>query len=201
MARPREFDRESALQKAMELFWARGYAATSTEDLLDAMGIGRQSLYNAFGDKRRIYLEAIATYAARTTSAHLKRLNDPRSPVRGIRDLLSGLVVDDDAQRAMGCLGVSSVGEFGITDPELAALRATGAPLIFARLVERLREGQEKGEIDPAVDLQNAAAFIQMTMNGLQVAARGGASAADLRRMANFAVDRIATRKSKRSTR
>jgi len=197
MARPRGFDRESALQKAMEVFWARGYAATSTDDLLNAMGIARQSLYNAFVDKRRLYLEAIAAYAARTTSAHLKRLNDPLSPAHGISELLSGLVVDDDAQRAMGCLGVSSVGEFGVTDPELAALRATGAPIIFARLVERLREGQEKGEIDPGMDLESAAAFIQMTMNGLQVAARGGASAADLRRMAHFAADRITTRKSK----
>ncbi|HUA08397.1 MAG TPA: TetR/AcrR family transcriptional regulator [Candidatus Acidoferrales bacterium] len=193
MARPREFDRAVALEKAIEIFSTQGYAGTSTEDLLKGAGIGRQSLYNAFGDKRRLYLEAIAAYVERTTAAHVKRLNAPLSAAQGIRDLLSGLVVDDDAQRALGCLGVSSVGEFGMTDPDLAALRATGGPRIFARLVERLCEGQERGEVDAAMDVHDAAAFIQMTMNGLQVAARGGASADDLRRIAHFAADRITT--------
>ena len=56
MAIPREFDREIALERATGIFWAKGYASTSTEDLLAAMGIGRQSLYNAFGDKRALYL-------------------------------------------------------------------------------------------------------------------------------------------------
>jgi TetR/AcrR family transcriptional repressor of nem operon len=59
MARPREFDREEALERATGVFWAKGYASTSTDDLLTAMGIGRQSLYNAFQDKRALYLEAL----------------------------------------------------------------------------------------------------------------------------------------------
>lgn len=59
MVRPREFDRGEALQRAMRVFWAKGFAATSTDDLVQAMGIGRQSLYNAFGDKKRLYLEAL----------------------------------------------------------------------------------------------------------------------------------------------
>ena len=62
MARPREFDREVALERATCVFWAKGYASTSTEDLLAAMGIGRQSLYNAFVDKRALYLEALERY-------------------------------------------------------------------------------------------------------------------------------------------
>jgi TetR/AcrR family transcriptional repressor of nem operon len=57
MVRPREFDRDEALDRATRAFWAKGYASTSTEDLLAAMNIGRQSLYNAFGDKRKLYLE------------------------------------------------------------------------------------------------------------------------------------------------
>src|SRR6202030_156629 len=66
MARPREFDREEALECATGVFWAKGYASTSTDELLAAMGIGRQSLYNTFQDKRALYLEALERYQ-RTT--------------------------------------------------------------------------------------------------------------------------------------
>src|SRR6267142_1909851 len=59
MARPREFDRDAAVQRAMSVFWRKGYAATSTDDLLRAMNIGRQSMYDTFGDKHRLYLEAL----------------------------------------------------------------------------------------------------------------------------------------------
>ena len=90
MARPREFNREVALKEAMKAFWAKGYAATSTEDLIQAMGIGRQSLYHAFGDKRRLYVEALETYQRETTSGHLKRLNGAFSPLAAVRDLLIG---------------------------------------------------------------------------------------------------------------
>src|SRR5260221_11057894 len=75
MARPREFDREEALERATAVFWAKGYASTSTDDLLSAMGIARQSLYNAFQDKRALYLEALERYQRTTIAGHLQRLN------------------------------------------------------------------------------------------------------------------------------
>jgi len=91
MARPREFDREEALERATGVFWAKGFAATSTDDLLTAMGIGRQSLYNAFQD-RALYLEALERYQRTTTAGHLRRLDGAASPVAGIKALLLGLV-------------------------------------------------------------------------------------------------------------
>jgi AcrR family transcriptional regulator len=123
MARPREFERDAALTAAIEVFWTKGFAATSTEDLVQAMGIGRQSFYNAFGDKRRLYLEALETYQRNATSCHIGRLTTPASPLEGLRDLLVGLIPDDDALRCRGCLGAGSVGEFGVTDPELVEMR------------------------------------------------------------------------------
>ena len=102
MVRPREFDRDEVLDRAMRVFWEKGYAATSTDDLLAAMNIGRQSLYNAFGDKRRLYLEALERYQANSTSGHLGRLNGAASPLAGIEALLLGLIHDDDADRSLG---------------------------------------------------------------------------------------------------
>ncbi len=189
MARPREFDRDAALTSAMQVFWARGFAATSTDDLVQAMGIGRQSLYNAFGDKRALYLEALGAYQRRSIAGHIERLALPG--LAGIEALLTGLVPADDRMRAMGCMGVGSVAEFGADDPELIEMRTKAAQPLHARLVQRLREGREAGEIDADLKPDDAAAFIQMAMTGIQLAARGGASPKDLRRLARFTVDRL----------
>src|SRR5258708_37794330 len=74
MARPREFDRDAALKRAMSVFWAKGYAGTSTDDLLEAMSIGRQSMYGAFGDKRTLYVEALERYQQDSIMGHVDRL-------------------------------------------------------------------------------------------------------------------------------
>jgi AcrR family transcriptional regulator len=150
MVRPREFDRDQALDRAMRVFWAKGYAWTSTDDLLAAMKIGRQSLYNAFGDKRKLYLEALEQYQRASNAGHLQRLNSSPSPLGGIDALLVGLIAEDDGVRALGCMGVGAIGEFGAADPELARLRSNVSGTLLKRLVERIREGQALGEVDPS---------------------------------------------------
>src|SRR6201986_529416 len=162
MARPREFDRNEALDRATRVFWAKGYASTSTEDLLDAMDIGRQSLYNAFGDKRKLYLEALERYQRESNANNLQRLNSSASPLGGIEALLLGLISKDESERALGCMGVRAICEFGAADPELVALRSKVGPKLSRRLVERIREGQACGEIDRSIDAREAAAFVQM---------------------------------------
>jgi len=194
MARPREFDRDTTLTAAVEVFWTKGFAAASTEDLVQAMGIGRQSFYNAFGDKRRLYLEALETYQRNATSCHIGRLTTQASPLAGLRDLLVGLVPDDDALRSRGCLGAGSIGEFGVTDPELTEMRARMIAGFRTKVVERLAEGQELGEIAPEIDIEQAASFIEITMTGFQLAARGGAGAQELHALAAFAVERLRAR-------
>lgn len=191
MARPREFDREAALDRAIDAFWAKGFSATSTDDLIEAMGIGRQSLYNAFGDKRALYLEALAAYQQRTIAGHIDRLCAPQSPLQGLHDLLHGLVATSDEERTKGCMGVCSAAEFGVSDPEIAALRAKASPLLTKRLLERIVESQQLGELDPAMLPREAAGFVQMTMTGIQMGARAGASPAELRKMARFSIDRL----------
>lgn len=191
MARPREFDREAALDRAIDAFWTKGFAATSTEDLVEAMGIGRQSLYNAFGDKRALYLEALEAYQQRTIAGHVDRLSKPQSPAHGLQDLLYGLIAKSDLERVKGCMGVCAAAEFGVSDSEIAALRAKASPALGKRLVERIAEGQQRGELDAGMNPKEAAGFVQMTMTGIQLGARAGAPPSDLRSMARFAVDRL----------
>lgn len=194
MARPREFNRDAALAHAMDVFWERGYAGTSTDDLVDAMGIGRQSLYNTFGNKKRLYREALAAYQQNSISGHLRRLNGPDSPLAGIEQVLVGLVTDDDELRAKGCMGVGSTVEFGTSDRRLQELRRQSGTLLIDRLTERLRDAKVRGEIDETIEPADGASFILLTMTGIQLAARGGASAAELRRMARFAIRRLKAR-------
>ena len=144
MARPREFDRDEALERATGVFWAKGYAPTSTDDLLTAMGIGRQSLYNAFQDKRALYLEALERYQRTTTAGHLKRLNGTASPIAGIKVLLLGLISDNDDTRALGCMGVGAICEFGSIDPDITALRSKVSPALHSRLMERLKKAKRR---------------------------------------------------------
>jgi TetR/AcrR family transcriptional repressor of nem operon len=194
MVRPREFDRDEALDRATRVFWAKGYASTTTEDLLVAMNIGRQSLYNAFGDKRKLYLEALERYQKESVAGHLERLSNNTSPLRGIESLLLGLIAEDDGIRALGCMGVNAVSEFGAADTELARLSGGVAPRLFKCLSERIREGQACGELDPDIDAREAAAFLQMAMTGIQLGARAGGDVKSLRAHVRFAIDRLKPR-------
>jgi TetR/AcrR family transcriptional regulator, transcriptional repressor for nem operon len=188
MARPREFDREAAVQGAMSIFWRKGYAATSTDDLLRAMNIGRQSMYDTFGDKHRLYLEALERYQRESIAENIRRLRSTASPLAGIEALVIGIVASDKSTRERGCMGVGSISEFGNTDADLVALRARSGGAQHKALIEQLRHAQAANEIGASVDIELAARFVETTMFGLQVAAKAGASLQSLRETAAFAI-------------
>jgi TetR/AcrR family transcriptional repressor of nem operon len=192
MARPREFDRDAAVERAMSVFWSKGYAATSTEDLLGAMKIGRQSMYDTFGDKRRLYVETLGRYQQEQVAGHVKRLRSAESPLAGVKALLIGVIGAEKATREKGCMGVGAICEFGAADGELAALRTTSNRLLHKALVAQLEAAQAAGEIARTIDVERAARFVETAMLGLQVAARAGATATDLRATAAFAIAGLA---------
>ncbi|MBW0448498.1 TetR/AcrR family transcriptional regulator [bacterium M00.F.Ca.ET.228.01.1.1] len=192
MVRPREFDRDEALDRAMRVFWSKGYAGTSTEDLLAAMEIGRQSLYNAFGDKRKLYLEALERYQEQSIAGHIARLSRGPSALAGIKALLLGTIAASAEERERGCMGVNSAAEFGTADADVTAIRAAGAKRLRESLLARVREAQSNGEIDASMDADEVALFVGATMQSLQLNARAGMAPAALRRLARFAVERLA---------
>jgi TetR/AcrR family transcriptional regulator, transcriptional repressor for nem operon len=194
MARPKEFDRDVAVERAMSVFWSKGYAATSTDDLLQAMKIGRQSMYDTFGDKRRLYVEALEKYQLESVAGQIKRLRSIASPLAGIEALVVGVISSDRATREKGCMGVGAICEFGKADPELTGLRVKSGGMLHKALVERLQDAQAAGEIGETVDIECAARFVQTMMLGLQVAAKAGESAARLHNMAAFAIAGLKSR-------
>jgi TetR/AcrR family transcriptional repressor of nem operon len=121
MARPPEFDRSKALNKALALFWRKGYQATSLADLLVAMDIGRSSFYAAFTDKRSFFIECLDLWAARTLDL-LQHARAEMPPVDALQDFFErSFLVARDARANWGCMLVNTVLETAGVDDDLAA--------------------------------------------------------------------------------
>src|SRR5260370_17754438 len=120
MARPREFDTDSALDGAIAVFREHGFEGSSAQMLVDAMGIGRQSLYAAFGDKWQLYCTAARRYGMGEHAAHFDALRSGARAVDGITAMLRRVVETADQP----CLGVSSICEFGASRPDLKEINA-----------------------------------------------------------------------------
>ena len=156
MSRPREFDEEAVLERALELFWRDGYAATSLQALLTHMGISRQSLYNTFGDKRRLFLAALDRYAdlrAREMLGDLEHEDASLAEVFGFFERLGQNAAQKGSCGAAethpeACLIGRSCMELGAADPEVAAR----VHYFFDRTVKAFRNALDnavrKGEIE-----------------------------------------------------
>lgn len=155
MARPRAFEEADALDAAIDCFWRRGYGATSVRDLSDEMGLGSASLYNAFCDKRTLFLRALDRYldgTMRERIARLERELPPKDAVKAFIDEIVDRSVNDPEQR--GCMLVNAAAEFGTRDPafgEEIAARLDELQVFFRRRIAAARaEGAIPRERDPA---------------------------------------------------
>jgi TetR/AcrR family transcriptional repressor of nem operon len=184
MGRPAEFDRDDAVQAAIRVFARHGFAAASTTDLLDGMGIGRQSLYGAFGDKRGLFLEALERYSERALTRIIAAMDAQASATAALEaammiDLGCGAKGEVDVEE--GCLGVGSIAEFGRTDPEINALGDRAALAVIAAFADRVRAGQASGALKRDLDPDAVARLLLTLKSGLKIAARGGATEAEVR--------------------
>src|SRR5882757_6730846 len=107
MARPKEFDQDIALRKAIRLFSRQGFAATSTDDLMRAMNVGRQSMYDTFGDKRALFLRALELYVTESVHAIRAELEKPGSGLSAIQNALVTFGERGDLSSAEGCMGLN----------------------------------------------------------------------------------------------
>lgn len=179
--RPRGFDRETALRRAMEVFWEHGYEATSMTDLTSAMGIASPSLYAAFGSKERLFQEAVELYSTTEGSAMARAFAEvptARGAVEAVLRENARLYTVPD--RPAGCMIVlaatnCSPANAPVRD-HLATWRRSGAEM----MAERLRRGVEEGELPAATDTEAVAAFYTTVVQGMSVQARDGASRATL---------------------
>jgi len=174
MARPKQFDREQALGRAMEVFWAKGYGGSSIADLLAAMGINRGSLYDTFGSKHDLFRAAVGLYEERVVSRMVGELEQPGSSgVEAIRSAFAQLVEECAGRRAArGCLLTNSAAELPALDRPGAVRVARGLRRIEAAFFRALRRAEAAEEIESGRDLRALACFFTNSMGGLRVLAK-----------------------------
>lgn len=188
MSRTKEFEREEVLKEAVPMFAHGGYAGTSTSVLLRAMGISRQSMYDTFGDKRSLYLEALRHHLEKTTGEQLDVLNAEVSPVRKLQAILHHVVLQAFHEQKTNCLSISSICEFGYADEEINRAVEAARMTLLTALEACIADAKSSGELGEEIDVRHAALFIATNFSGIEIAARGGASQTDLEDIANLVI-------------
>lgn len=161
MARPREFDVDDALQRALEVFWQKGYAATSMQDLVAAMRIQKASLYAAFGDKHSLYLAALRRYQQETIEEFTAFLAKATSPVAAIREFLAEVADYASGKHGLrGCFCVNASTELAPLDQEVADLLQAHHQRMETLLAAVLERARTMGEIGKRADCRSLATFL-----------------------------------------
>jgi TetR/AcrR family transcriptional repressor of nem operon len=176
MARGKGFDPEVAVDKAMKVFWANGYANTTPRQLGEAIGIGPGSLYNAFTSKHALYERTLRRYYERETVRLIEVLDGPGSPrgrIRAALDLVVAAALED--RERLGCMATNAAVEFADKDDIVHHLVCRIFGRQEAAFRSTIEEGQRTGEIDPDLDAGALAAFFLATINGIRVLAKADA--------------------------
>ena len=140
--------------------------------LLKSMAIGRQSFYDTFGDKLKLYHTSLERYAGDETHKHLASLRNGGRGMGGIRRMLARVVAEAGAP----CLGVGSICEFGSRDREVNGINAAADMVLHRAIVERLEEARTDGDLAAEVEPEDAARFVSAIVASIRISARGGAS-------------------------
>jgi TetR/AcrR family transcriptional regulator, transcriptional repressor for nem operon len=193
MARPREFDETIALEAAIACFWRRGYEATSVRDLADSMGISGPSLYNAFGDKRALFVAALERYLDHSTRARIKRLQDTLPPKKAARRFIEEIIERSLSDRERrGCFLINSALEVAPHDRELGALIADRLGEIEAFFCRSIKAAQADGTVPPDCSPADLARLLLGVLLGIRVLARSKPDRALLEGVAGAARTRSA---------
>ncbi|VUD46326.1 HTH-type transcriptional repressor ComR [Thalassocella blandensis] len=188
--RPRVFDRDAALAKATELFWRKGYEATSISNLTEAMNIRTPSLYAAFGSKEALYIEVLEFYQNNYGPLVWGRFFNAESAQKAIENLLldsAATLTGCKADIPNGCMvSLSSVASEGYL--HLGDIVQNARSLTFDRIKARLDEDVKAGKLKPDFDTNAFARYIQNIQLGMSVLARDGATRKDLEGVAEMAM-------------
>ncbi|WP_371599419.1 TetR/AcrR family transcriptional regulator [Streptomyces sp. NBC_00564] len=185
--RPRSFDRETALEKAILAFWEHGYEATSVSDLTRVMGIGAPSLYAAFGDKRSLFDEVVRVYGTRYGSFGDRALAEEPTARAAVERMLREAAAEyTDPDHPHGCLVVHAA--TNCTSPEVEASLRELRNANIAAFETRVKAGIAAGELPPETDASALARHAGAMIQGMSQQARDGATREDLEALAELAM-------------
>ena len=171
--RPKEFDEDEALARALEIFWSNGFAGTAIADLTEGMGIGRQSLYDTFGDKRGLFLRALRAYCSQQHGVLSGVLAGPGSPAERLSAFLDLWVEMLTGPMRQGCMILNSIGEFvGAEDQEVLDEMHQEMERMHGLVEAVIRAAIADGSLDSALDAREVTLTLVATANGLSTQAR-----------------------------
>lgn len=186
MGRTRQFDERQVLIAAMLVFWEKGYEATSIQDLEEAMGLKRTSIYNAFGNKRSLFERVVTCYKESIMSALFDALDNAPDIRTGIKRLLNEVLeIHFNEDYPGGCLVVLSVLESGQHDEQSSAALANTIQELKQGLQARLLKARKRGELPAELDAGSTATTIAATMAGMMVLGKAHFSRGVLRKTIN----------------
>lgn len=192
MARPRNFNEQDVLRKAVNLFWRQGYKATSMEDLIQVLGISRASLYDTFGDKHQLYLRALSEYDKDANEEVTTLLGAERPAPEAIRALLEAAVASSTGTaRQWGCFMVNSLIELAPHDEDVALVVARQQRHLEEQLLKVLVRGQAEGTIARHYEPAALVAFIFNTITGVRALGKTQSSPATLRAVVDIAMNTL----------
>ncbi|GGT36203.1 TetR/AcrR family transcriptional regulator [Streptomyces purpureus] len=187
--RPRKFDRTTALERAMEVFWQHGYESTSMTDLTTAMGINSPSLYAAFGSKEELFRESVALYDATEGAPSSRALTDAPTARAAVEALLrANARAYTESGRPSGCMIVLAATNCSDANAPVQDYLAQWRRNGLQELTRRLDQGVRDGDLTEGADTAAVAAFYTTVVQGMSVQARDGATRADLERIAERAM-------------
>ncbi|MEU8541552.1 TetR family transcriptional regulator [Streptomyces sp. NPDC048717] len=190
MARTKEFDPDAALQAALELFWERGYEATTMADLVARLGIGRASVYATFGSKHELFLKALERYAETMDPKILDELSAPGPALPGVRALVLRFAAEAtaDERRLTGCFVTNSAAELASRDPAVERRVARSWEHLETLLHGALSRARAQGELPPDRDPRGLARMLLVLLQGLRVVGKASDDPARVRDAAEQAL-------------
>ena len=188
VGRPKEFDQQIALERAMKVFWAHGYEATSVQDLLDAMQISRGSMYDTFGDKHALFASAMEHYGRTVTCGLEEMLAVPGSPLGNVRKAMSCIVEQALNGSCRGCLATNTAVELSQHDPQVSRAVAAILRRIETAFRRTLQSAVAVGELKRTSDTRALARFLTGTVQGVVVMGKASASRATLKDIVTVAL-------------
>ncbi|MFI7439307.1 TetR/AcrR family transcriptional regulator [Nonomuraea indica] len=182
MARTKEFDPDAALQAALELFWERGYEATSMADLVERLRIGRASLYATFGGKHELYVKALHRYLETRHPSPVELLSQPGPALPAVRRLVELYAAQSSSEEGRrGCMIVNAAAELLPRDEEVCRLVDRNWDALETALTSALIRARAQGELAPDKDPRALARFLLVMLQGMRLMGKASADPARLR--------------------
>ena len=189
----KQFDPQEALEKAMQLFWAKGYAATGMAELQARMGIGRKSLYDTFGNKRQLFIKALQLYSDSVVRQIFRELDRAGSPLGNIRRLMRSLQQHNSTPGSMGCFLGVGMAQCRNDDAEMAELLCHYIKGVEDAFYKAFKRAQDAGELDGNTNIRDLARLYMGIGQGLALIGRVQDAPAVPRSIVNAALAALET--------